>query len=93
MATQGGAQESPIPKRGMREDPRERKTPGAGWPQKNRTPLDRVGNPMGTKRRITLKGKVLPIGAKGFIETHRRGPPDSSKGKRKGTHSGRPPDS
>ena len=66
-----------------------RKTPG----EKNRIPLDRVGNPMGTKRRIALKGKVLPIGAKGFIETHRGGPPDPSKGKHKGTHLGRPPDS
>ena len=97
------------PKKGMRERPGKRKTPRAGWPRKNRTPLDRVG----TKRGIALKGgvqkeRVPLIGAKSFMETqgwvsqkggtpqertHRGRPPDPSKGKRRRTHSGRPPDS
>ena len=94
----------PIPKRGMRE------YPGAERPQKNRTPLYGVGNSMGTKRGIAMKGgvqkeRVPLIGAESFMETqgwisqkggtpqertHRGRPPDPSKGKRRGTHSGKP---
>ena len=40
----------PIPKRGMWEYPGERNTPGGKTPgEKDRTPIDRVGNPIGTK--------------------------------------------
>ena len=63
-----------VPKRktpGVKKVPK-RKTPG----EKNKSPLGRVGNPMGTKRGTVQKGR----------------PPDPSKGKPRGRHAGRPPD-
>ena len=91
----------PIPKRGMWEYPGERNTPGGKTPGENeRTPIDRVGNPIGTKRGIARKERVqkewvLPIGAKSFKEpqswvTQRVGIPQELA--HRGTHSGRPPD-
>ena len=91
----------PIPKRGMWEYPGERNTPGGKTPgEKDRTPIDRVGNPIGTKRGIARKERVqkewvLPIGAKSFKEpqgwvTQRVGTPQERA--HRGTHSGRPPD-
>ena len=91
----------PIPKRGMWESPGERNTPGGKTPgEKDRTPIDRVGNPIGTKKGIAKKGRaqkewVLPIGAKSFKEpqswvTQRVGTPQELA--HRGTHLGRPPD-
>ena len=86
---------------------RKRKTPGGkNVPkrktprEKNKTPLDRVGNPMGTKRGIAMKGtvqkeRVLPIGAKSSMKTQgwvtQKGGTLQERAHR-GAHSGRPPD-